>query len=147
MLVLHKLTPAGKKRKRVGRGGARGGTSGRGFGGQKARTGAGVGVLFEGGQTPLTRRLPKRGFSNARFRERYDLVTLERLNELFDGGAHITHEALLEQGLIKGKNKRFKVLAKGTLDKKFTVHAHAFSATARQAIEARGGQAILIGEM
>lgn len=147
MLALNNLRSSGKKRKRIGRGGARGGTSGRGFGGQKARTGAGVGVLFEGGQMPLIRRLPKRGFSNARFAQRYDLVTLDRLNELFDAGAHITHQMLLEQGLVKGKNKRFKVLAKGTLNKNFTVHAHAFSGTARQAIEEHGGKAILIGEM
>lgn len=147
MLALNNLSPAGKKRKRIGRGGARGGTSGRGLGGQNSRTGGGKGPLFEGGQMPLIRRLPKRGFSNARFSRSYDLISLDRLNDIFDTGAIITHEVLIEHGLVKNKTKQFKVLAKGTLQKKLTVHAHSFSGTARQAIEEQGGQAILIGEM
>ncbi len=147
MLALNNLRSAGKARKRVGRGGARGATSGRGFGGQKARTGAGVGVLFEGGQMPLTRRLPKRGFSNARFANRFDLVSLGRLNDAFDAGALVTYEALVEHGLIKKSTKRYKVLSEGTLLKKLTVHAHAFSGAARQAIEEHGGQAIVLGEV
>src|SRR5438309_1235853 len=105
MLKLNKINSAGKKRKRVGRGGARGATSGRGFGGQKSRTGAGVGVLFEGGQMPLIRRLPKRGFNNKAFAVSYQIVNVDYLNDVFDDGATITYEMMREHRIIKGKKE------------------------------------------
>lgn len=118
MLTLNKLTSAGKKRKRIGRGGARGGTSGRGFGGQKSRSGGTLGLTFEGGQMPLVRRLPKRGFSNVMFAKEYEIVDLGQLNNAFNNGATVTFEMLFEQGLIKGKKRKLvKILADGTLEK------------------------------
>ncbi len=135
MLKLNNLASAGKRRKRIGRGGARGGTSGRGFGGQKARTGAGVGVLFEGGQMPLIRRLPKRGFSNARFKTRYVVVSLDRLNTL----------AEKNQTIVFDFAEPVKVLGSGKLTKNVVVHAQAFSASAREAIERAGGKALITG--
>lgn len=146
MLTLNNLTSAGKKRRRVGRGGARGGPSGRGFGGQKARSGCSLGVTFEGGQMPLVRRLPKRGFSNVAFAKEYEIVDLGQLNA-FDNGATVTVEMLLEQGLVRGKKgKMIKILADGKLEKKLKVQAHACSASALEAIKKMGGEVLLIGE-
>lgn len=136
MLKLNNLASAGKRRKRVGRGGARGGTSGRGFGGQKARTGSGVGVLFEGGQMPLIRRLPKRGFSNARFTSRYTVVSLDRLNTM----------AAESQTIVFDFAEPVKVLGGGELTKSVIVHAQAFSKAAREAIERAGGKALITGQ-
>jgi large subunit ribosomal protein L15 len=147
MLKLNKLVPAGKKGKRVGRGGARGGPSGRGFGGQNARSGGGVSATFEGGQMPLIRRLPKRGFSNVVFAKDYEIVRLQQLNDAFENGATVTYDMLRDQGFIKGKKgKLVKILANGALKKKLTVHAHACSAAAHEAIKKQGGEVQLIGE-
>lgn len=149
MTLLSNLAPLSKKRKRVGRGGARGGTSGKGHKGQKARSGPQIGSAFEGGQMPLTRRLPKRGFSNARFKKTYELVTLDQLN-IFDAGTVVTREALQQRAIIKAGKKAekalIKVLANGVLEKKLTVHAHVFSKSAAQAIEAQGGEAYRVQE-
>lgn len=141
MSMLSNLTSAGKDRKRVGRGGSRGGTSGRGNKGQKGRSGANLGILFEGGQMPLTRRLPKRGFSNKRFCQEYEIVNLDRLNDLFDAGEQVTRESLIAKGAIKGRDGyRIKILGKGALTKKLVVHVDACSQTAQEAIKAQGGE-------
>ncbi len=151
MFELHKLAPLLKKKKRVGRGGSRGGTSGRGHKGQNARSGGGVSIGFEGGQMPLFRRLPKRGFTNARFKKETKAVNLGRLNEVFDDGAEVTRELLIEKGVIKlHKSKRpfkLKILGDGTLTKKLMVQADLFSKSAIKAIEDVGGQVRVTGEM
>lgn len=140
MSNLNKLTQLVKKRKRVGRGGDRGGTSGRGHKGQKARSGAHLGVSFEGGQMPLTRRLPKHGFTNV-FKNQFEVVNLAQLNTKFEAGAMVNRETLIELNIIKGhKNYLIKILGNGTLDKKLIVHADAFSKTAAQAITDKKGE-------
>ncbi len=128
-------------RKRVGRGtgSGLGKTSGKGHKGQNARSGGGVRPGFEGGQLPLFRRLPKRGFSNARFKTKYATINLSDLNR-FEDGAVITPELLKEMGLIKNGLDGIKVLGKGKLEKKLTVRAHKFSSTAQNAIESLGGK-------
>ena len=128
-------------RKRVGRGtgSGLGKTSGKGHKGQNARSGGGVRPGFEGGQLPLFRRLPKRGFSNARFKTKYATINLSDLNK-FEDGAVVTPELLKEMGLIKNGLDGIKVLGKGTLEKKLTVRAHRFSNTAQKAIESLGGK-------
>lgn len=142
-MKLHDLQPAPgskKSRKRVGRGPAagQGKTAGRGTKGQGARAGGGKGPYFEGGQLPLVRRLPfKRGFTNI-WRVEYAEVNLDRLGQ-FDNGAEVSPETLFEVGLIKSSNKPVVILARGDLDKKLTVKAHRFSASARAKIEAAGG--------
>lgn len=147
MSLLSNLTSIVKKRKTIGRGGSRGGTSGKGNKGQKARSGAKIGVIFEGGQMPLTRRLPKRGFTNAPFKTVYEIVNLEQLNTIFDHGAMVTKEALIEKGVIKaGKKALVKILGNGALDKNLIVHAHAFSKTAAQTISDKGGEVHVIKE-
>ncbi len=141
MIALNNLAPLCKKRKRVGRGGSRGGTSGKGHKGQKARSGAHIGAGFEGGQMPLTRRLPKRGFSNARFTKTYCVVNLELLNKHFASGAVITKQDLIDQGIIKKNTPELiKILGQGALDKKLIVHADAFSKAAEEAITKQGGE-------
>ncbi len=143
MFKLSELAPLKKPRKRIGRGGSRGGTSGRGHKGQKARSGGGVRVGFEGGQMPLYRRLPKRGFSNVRFQEAIEIINIKRLNELDD--QEITKELLMEKGIIKPRKNRpflLKVLGDGSLDKPITIVADSFSAAARKAIEQAGGKAV-----
>lgn len=144
MLQLNNLTPSGKKRKRIGRGGSRGGTSGKGHKGQSARSGGSVKAGFEGGQMPLIRRLPKRGFTNARFKTVYNVIGLDGLEKLFADGATVTKEALVEKGVLKKRDKVYKVLGDGKLTKKLEVRAHAFSAVARQAIEKAGGTAVAV---
>ena len=146
MLKLHNLCSAGKKRKRVGRGGVHGGTSCRGNGGQNKRSGGGVSPLFEGGQMPLVRRLPKRGFTNASFKTRYEVINLGHLNDRFDDGALITYEALVENGIVRCSRRMIKILGDGILTKKFVVHAHAASQEARNLIERQGGSFVLIPE-
>lgn len=141
MLSLNNCARLLKKRKRVGRGGSRGGTSGKGHKGQKARTSGTVGPVFEGGQMPLTRRLPKRGFSNAAFAQEWVIVNLGTLNKVFEDGAQVTRAALVEQGVIKKSTKaRLKVLAQGPLQKKLIVHADACSAGAMASIKNQGGE-------
>lgn len=130
-----------RERKRVGRGpgSGLGKTAGRGEKGQKSRSGYSRKVGFEGGQMPLHRRLPKRGFTN-RFRRELTCVNLGRL-EVFDPGTIVTPELLLERGMIRKVWDGVKVLAKGSLTKALTVRAHRFSAKAREAIAAAGGKA------
>jgi len=139
-ISLHRLKSAGKRKKTIGRGGARGGTSGKGHKGQKARSGPQIGAAFEGGQMPLTRRLPKRGFNNARFRVAYEVINIATLNERFAAGAVVDKEALVAQGLIKKPEHRVKILGHGTLDKNLTVHADALSKSAEAAITKSGGK-------
>lgn len=126
-------------KKRVGRGpgSGHGKTSGRGEKGQKSRSGYSRKLGFEGGQMPLHRRLPKRGFTNI-FKKEFAVVNLEDL-EQFDTGATVDEPALREAGLIKGRNRPIKILGSGELSKKLTVEADRFSATARRKIEAAGG--------
>ena len=142
-MELHDLHPApGAKRarKRVGRGpgSGNGKTAGRGHKGQKSRSGYSRRYGFEGGQMPLVRRIPKRGFHNV-FRVEFQVVNLRDLEKAFADGDLVTPEALVEQGLVRGGKRPVKVLADGELSKKLTVQAHKFSATAKAAIEAAGG--------
>jgi large subunit ribosomal protein L15 len=142
--VLSKLIPKRGStfyRKRVGRGGALGSTSGKGDKGQKARTGGRVRWGFEGGQTPLMRRLPKWGFSNVAFETAYDAINLDQLNR-FDKEA--TPELLEKAGMLK--HGRVKILGRGELKKALTVRAHKVSETAKAAIEKAGGKVDLIPE-
>jgi len=142
---LENLKPARgstRPRKRVGRGpgSGLGKTSGRGEKGQKSRSGFARKPGFEGGQMPLHRRVPKRGFSNARFRKEYAEVNLGRL-EVFEAGAIVTPEVLLKRGLIKKVRDGVKILANGELTKSLTVRAHRFSAKAQERIAGLGGKA------
>jgi len=146
-MKLHELKPSeGSRtnRKRVGRGMAsgHGKTSGRGHKGQKARSGGGTRPGFEGGQTPLFQRLPKRGFTNIHKKE-YAIVNLDTLNR-FDENTEITPEFLLEKGVINKVKSGVKVLGKGSVDKKLNVKAHKFSTAAKEAIEAAGGNTEVI---
>ena len=145
-MKLHELKPAQakKQRNRVGRGMASGNgkTSGRGHGGQNSRSGGGVRPGFEGGQMPLFQRLPKRGFTNIN-RKEFTIVNLETLNN-FDEGAEVTPERLLESGAVSKVKSGVKILGNGKLEKKLTVKAHKFSASAKEAIEAAGGQTEVI---
>ena len=153
MFQLNKLAPLVKKRKRIGRGGSRGGTSGRGHKGQNARSGGGVRVGFEGGQMPLFRRLPKRGFTNARFKRDVKIINLKQLEQAFQDGDTVTKEILLEKGLVKTRSglngkKDFllKVLSDGTLSKKLIIEADAVSKAAAQVIVQQGGEIRLTKE-
>jgi large subunit ribosomal protein L15 len=113
-------------------------TSGRGGKGQTARSGSSIRIGFEGGQMPLIRRLPKRGFNNTRHGTRYLPVNLESLNQ-FEEGARVDETALRSLGLANGKSDGVKILGDGELTRKLTVIAHAFSASAKAKIEAKGG--------
>src|SRR5438034_8517879 len=140
---LHDLKPrpgAKHRRKRLGQGesSGHGKTSGRGGKGQTARSGSSIRIGFEGGQMPLIRRIPKRGFNNARHATRYLPVNLEALNR-FDDGVRVDEAALRGTGLANGRAAGIKILGDGELTKKLTVSAHAFSASARSKIEAKGG--------
>lgn len=141
-MKLHELQSTRKKRKRVGRGMSSGSgkTSGRGQKGQKARSKVRVG--FEGGQTPLFKRLPKRGFTNVN-RKNYVIVNLETLNQ-FEDGTEVTPELLLKERVINNQKDGVKVLAKGELEKSLTVKAQKFSVAAKEAIEAAGGKTEVI---
>lgn len=141
MFQLNKLTQLVKKRKRVGRGGKLGGTSGKGHKGQKARTSGNVAPGFEGGQMPISRRLPKRGFNNKNFKKVFEIVSLEKLEKSFDNDSIINKEMLIEKGIIRGKSNTYlKVLGGFKLTKKFTVSADAFSKAAIEAINSVGGK-------
>ncbi|PWM51603.1 MAG: 50S ribosomal protein L15 [Clostridiales bacterium] len=148
-MKLHELQPAeGSKQtpRRVGRGigSGLGKTSGKGHKGQKARSGGGKGPYFEGGQTPLQRRMPKRGFSNARFKVEYTEVNVGLLDR-FDAEAVITPEFLIEQGLVKQvKNGGVKILGNGEVTKAFKVQTNAISQAAQAKIEAAGGSVEVI---
>ena len=142
-MELHELKPtkgSRRPRKRLGRGigSGQGKTAGKGHKGQNARSGGGVRLGFEGGQTPLFIRLPKRGFTNIH-RKEYAEVNLETLNR-FAENIEITPELLIEARIVKNAKAGIKILGKGTVDKKLTVKAHKFSAAAEQAILAAGGK-------
>ena len=146
-MKLHELkAPPGSRKapKRKGRGTAtgQGKTAGRGMNGQNSRSGGGTRIGFEGGQMPLYRRIPKRGFTNI-WREEPAIVNIGDLN-IFDEGAEVTAEALKEKGLIKKTNNGLKVLGEGTLEKKLTIKANKFSKSAAEAIEQAGGKAEVI---
>ncbi len=141
-MELHDLHPApGAKRprKRVGRGpgSGKGKTAGRGHKGQKSRSGYSRRYGFEGGQMPLVRRIPKRGFTNI-FRVEYQVVNLRDLERVFADGDTVSPEEMIDKGLVRGK-RPVKVLADGELSKRLTVRAHKFSASARVGIEKAGG--------
>ena len=141
-MKLHELEGTRQKRNRVGRGMSSGSgkTSGRGQKGQKARSKVRVG--FEGGQTPLFQRLPKRGFTNIN-RKEFAIVNLDALNR-FEDATEITPELLLEEGVVSNLKAGLKVLGRGVVEKKLTVKAHKFSASAKEAIEAAGGKTEVI---
>ncbi|TDQ34728.1 50S ribosomal protein L15 [Aureibacillus halotolerans] len=146
-MKLHELHPAEgsrKVRKRKGRGigTGNGKTAGKGHKGQNARSGGGVRPGFEGGQNPLFRRLPKRGFTNIN-RKDYAVVNLSTLNQ-FDDGAEVTPETLVANGVVKNQKSGIKILGEGQIEKKLTVKAHKFSASAQEAIKAAGGQTEVI---
>lgn len=131
------------KRKGRGTSSGNGKTAGRGQNGQNSRSGGGVRPGFEGGQNPLFRRVPKRGFNNYNFRVRYAVINLSDLNK-FEDGAVVTPELLKEMGLVKKQLDGIKVLGNGTLEKKLTVKATMFSKTAKEKIEKIGGKAEVI---
>jgi large subunit ribosomal protein L15 len=138
---LEKNIGATKKRKIVGRGrgSGLGKTSGKGHKGQNARSGGGVRTVFEGGQTPLYRRLPKRGFNNARFATVYAVINVSDLNR-FENGTVVSPALLKEVGLIKNQLDGIKVLGNGELTKKLTIQANKFSKTAVEKIEKSGSK-------
>lgn len=135
-----------KVNKRVGRGpgSGMGKTSTRGENGQKSRSGASISAWFQGGQTPLYRRIPKRGFNNKRFRTEFATINLSDLNKFFKNGDVVTPEILKERGIIKKELAGIKVLANGTLEKKLTIKAQRFSSKSVTKIEEAGGKAEVI---
>lgn len=145
---LHELRPSpgakARDRKRVGRGigSGHGKTAGRGHKGQLARSGGGKGPTFEGGQTPLVRRLPKRGFTNI-FKKEYVIVNVAALNQ-FESGTVVTPELLREVGLVKQMKDGIKILGEGELTQALTVRAHKFSKSAAAKIEGAGGKVEVI---
>lgn len=146
-MKLHELKPnpgSVKKKKRLGRGTAsgQGKTAGRGMNGQGSRSGGGTRPGFEGGNMPLYRRLPKRGFTNI-FGTQYAELNVEELNQ-FEDGAEITPEVLKSEGILKKQLDGVKILGNGELEKKLTVKAHKFSKSAVEKIEAAGGKAEVI---
>jgi large subunit ribosomal protein L15 len=146
---LHELKPRPGSKHRVkrlgcGESSGHGKTSGKGHKGQKARSGGSIRLGFEGGQMPLIRRLPKRGFNNAVFKTTYALVNLGDL-EQFEEGAHVTEQFLREKGLVNGKFDGLKILGRGELTKRLKVEADKFSESARQGIEKAGGSVIIRG--
>jgi large subunit ribosomal protein L15 len=146
-MKLHELKPTEgsrqePKRKGRGIGSGNGKTAGKGHKGQNARSGGGVRLGFEGGQTPLFRRLPKRGFTNIN-RKEYAVVNLDVLNH-FEDGTEVTPELLIESGVVKSVKAGIKILASGNIEKKLTVKAHKFSSAAKEAIEAAGGKTEVI---
>jgi len=147
-MKLHELSPApgsvkNRFRKGRGTGSGNGKTAGKGHKGQNARSGGGVRPGFEGGQLPIYRRLPKRGFKNFRFRKDYAIINLKSL-EKFNDGDEITLEMLIEAGLLKKKLCGLKVLGGGEFTKKLTVKAAVFSESAKTKIESLGGKAEVI---
>jgi large subunit ribosomal protein L15 len=141
-MKLHELKPAegsNQTRKRIGRGigSGTGKTAGKGHKGQNARSGGGVRPGFEGGQNPLYRRLPKRGFTNIN-RKEYSIINLDQLNR-FEDGTDVTIETLIESGLVSSLKDGVKILGNGELSKKINVTAHIFSKSAAEKIKAAGG--------
>ena len=148
-MSLHELHPAPgskKKRKRLGQGlgSGTGKTAGKGHKGQKARSGGGVRPGFEGGQMPMIRRIPKRGFNNAKFTKVFQIVNLESLEARFEQDATVGFEELYAHGLVKKDTVQVKILGNGDLSKALIVRADAFSAQAKAKIEAAGGKAEVI---
>ena len=146
---LNNLKPADRskfKKKRVGRGpgSGNGKTAGRGYKGAQSRSGYSYKRGFEGGQMPLHRRVPKRGFNNI-FRTEYDVVNLDQLDARFEAGATVTPDALREAGLISDRRARIKVLGRGDVTKALTVQAHKFSGSAAQKLAGAGGKAEALG--
>ena len=142
-MKLHELSPAAGsvsevKRKGRGPGSGNGKTAGKGHKGQNARSGGGVRIGFEGGQMPITRRLPKRGFNNI-FAKKYAIVNISALNA-FDDGATVGIEELLAKKIVRKAEDGLRVLGSGEISKKLTVKANAFSETAKAKIEAAGGK-------
>lgn len=147
MLQLNNLQKLTKKRKRIGRNGGRGGTSGRGETGQGSRTGANskIGHTFEGGQMPLVRRIPRRGFNNIH-QDDFRIVNVSELEARFESGSVVSEDMLFEAGIIKNARKcKIKLLAKGTLTKSITVTVHKASKAAMDAVVNAGGK-VLINE-
>ncbi len=147
-MKLHDLAPAAgsvKERKRIGRGPAsgQGKTAGKGHKGQLARAGRGQRAGFEGGQMPLQRRVPKRGFNNI-FGTEFAIVNVATLDKYFDDGATVTVDSLLEKGVLNKTLDGVKILGQGEISKKLTVQANAFSESAKAKIEAAGGKAEVI---
>lgn len=145
---LHDIKPnAGAKhrRKRLGCGesSGHGKTSGKGHKGQKARSGGSIRPSFEGGQMPLFRRLPKRGFNNTAFKKTYAVVNLDDLEKRFDAGSAINEKLLRAAGLVRGKLDGIKILGRGELSKAFHVEADAISTSAKEKIEKAGGSVTL----
>jgi len=145
---LHELKPTpGSRhkptRKGQGIGSGLGKTAGRGHKGQKARSGGGVRPGFEGGQMPLQRRMPKRGFSNAPFKKEIITVNIDKLNR-FESGTEVTPETLLRARVVRKVGDGIKILGEGNLEKSLTIKAHAFSKSAVEKIEAAGGKAEVI---
>jgi large subunit ribosomal protein L15 len=147
-MSLNKIRPpkgAKHAKKRVGRGqgSGHGHTASRGHKGAQSRSGFSFKRGFEGGQMPLHRRVPKRGFHNP-FRVEYAVVNLDTLAEVFEAGSSVTPEVLRERGLVRESRKRIKVLGRGEISKKLTVQAHKFSGKAAEKLAAAGGQAQVI---
>ena len=149
-MSLNNLKPAaGSKfsKKRVGRGpgSGNGKTAGRGNKGAQSRSGYSYKRGFEGGQMPLHRRVPKRGFNNTDFRTEYAVVNLDQLEARFDAGATVSPESLRDAGLVNTRNAKIKILARGEVTKALTVQAHKFSGKAAEKLAAAGGTAEAIG--
>ena len=148
-MQIHDVTPFGTKhakRKRVGRGVAsgHGKTASRGHNGQRSRSGDNPRIGFEGGQMPIFRRMPKRGFTNARFKKHYTLVNVDSLGA-FEDGATVDLDSILAHGLARRTGAMLKVLGQGDLGRKLTVRAHKFIASARAKIESAGGTVDEVG--
>jgi large subunit ribosomal protein L15 len=146
-MKLHELKPnpgAKHRRRRVGRGESSGlgRTSGKGNKGQKARAGASIRPGFEGGQMPLARRLPKKGFNNAQFKTRYAVVNLSTLEAKFADGDEVSEESLRAIGLVKGVWDGVKVLGNGDLSRKLTIRVDKVSAAAKEKVEKAGGSVV-----
>ena len=147
-MKLNELSPSvpKKNRKRIGRGNSSGWgkTAGKGSNGQKSRAGGGVKPYFEGGQMPIYRRVPKRGFSNTIFKKEYTVISLSFLNDNFEDGEVVILETLFNKCLIKKGRDGVKVLGNGELNKKLTVKVHKISKSAKAAVEAKGGTVELV---
>ncbi|MBN1420717.1 MAG: 50S ribosomal protein L15 [Planctomycetes bacterium] len=142
---VYRLGSLRDRRKRVGRGDAsgHGKTSCKGQKGERARSGVRIRAGFEGGQMPLYRRVPKRGFPNTRFRTQYDIVNVSVLNA-FEDGAEVTLDVLCDRGIVRPRHGRLKILGTGDLERRLVVVAHAFSEGARAKIEGKGGTARVV---
>jgi len=143
-MYMHEITcvaGANKKRKRVGRGkgSGHGKTCGRGHKGDRSRSGCSIPLTYEGGQMPLFRRLPKRGFSNVNFTTRYEVVNVSQLDRIFADGTEVGVSELVGAGLVDNPDSRVKILGDGDLTKKLVVSAHKFSKSAEQKISGCGG--------